>query len=347
MKFAGINMHKKLKELAKLVDCNINGNEELEITGVADIETAKPGEITFLADKRQIKALSATKASAAVVPFDIEDAPLPTIQVKDPYLAIAHIHTLFLKRPFRATGIHDRAVIGSDCQLSDNISIGAMVVIGDHVEIGDRVEIHPGVVIEDNVIIGDDTVLHANVFIGKDCQLANRIIIHAGTVIGADGFGYAADALGHHIKRPQVGFVQIDDDVEIGANCSIDRATFGKTWIKRGCKIDNLVQIGHNVAIGEDSIIVSQAGIAGSSSLGTGVILGGQVGISGHVKIGDRVMVGAKSGVHGNLADHEIVSGYPAFSHKLWLRVCALMMRLPELFKDVRAIKRQLKKQEK
>ncbi|NOX25944.1 MAG: UDP-3-O-(3-hydroxymyristoyl)glucosamine N-acyltransferase, partial [Deltaproteobacteria bacterium] len=253
----------------------------------------------------------------------------------------------FVHQPFSATGVHPTAIVGNACRLSADISIGPTAIIGNRVKIGNRVTIHPGVVIGDDARIGDDTVLHANVNIGHYCKLGKRIIIHAGTVVGADGFGYATDQYGHHLKRPQVGFVQIDDDVEIGANSCLDRATFGRTWVKRGCKIDNLVQIGHNAVIGEDSLIVSQAGVAGSSTLGTGVILGGQVGVSGHLKLGNRVMVGAKSGVHGNLTDNEVVSGYPAFSHKLWLRVCAIIPRLPELFRDVRALKRQCKEQEK
>jgi UDP-3-O-[3-hydroxymyristoyl] glucosamine N-acyltransferase len=340
-------MIKKLTELAQLANCDLNGAEEIEITGVADLKSAQAGDITFLTDARQINDLATTKATAAVVPEKIKDATIPIIRAKDPYLAIALIHNLFENRPFSATGIHTSVVIGDDCKLPAEVSIGPMVVIGKRVKIGDRVIIHPGVVIGDDAHIGSDTELHANVTVGHNCKLGKRVIVHAGTVIGSDGFGYATDQYGHHVKRPQVGFVQIDEDVEIGANSCLDRATFGRTWVKRGCKIDNLVQIAHNTVIGEDSIIVSQAGVAGSSTLGTGVIIGGQVGVSGHLKIGNRVMVGAKSGVHSNVPDNEVVSGYPAFSHKLWLRVCAIIPRLPQLFKDVRKIKHQLTEQGK
>lgn len=337
-------MIRTLTELAKLVNGEIIGDGQLEITGVSDLEAAKPGDITFLVDVQQYSSLSKTKASAAVVSEANIQSPIPVLKVKDPYLAMALIHNIFLERSFTATGIHPSSHVGENCQLSSEISIGPMSVIGDRVKIGDRVIIHPGVVIGDDAQIGDDTEIHANVCIGHKCKLGNRIIIHAGTVIGADGFGYATDQNGRHVKRPQVGIVQIDDDVEIGANSCVDRATFGRTWIKSGCKIDNLVQVAHNVEIGDNSLIVSQAGIAGSSKLGSGVILGGQVGVSGHLTLGNRVMAGAKSGIHNNLPDNEVVSGYPAFSHKLWLKACAVIPRLPELFKDVRALKRQINK---
>ncbi len=329
----------KLIELAKLVDGTLVGPGDIAVSRLMDLESAVEGDITFLT-KDDPARLAATRASAVVVPEGVTGAGRPVIQTSDPNLSAALIHQQLLKRPFTAAGINAGAHIGRDCRLAAEISISPLVVIGDRVRIGRRTVIHPGVVIGDEARIGDDVVLHANVNIGAGCLLGNRVIIHPGSVIGADGFGYATAADGRHFKRPQVGIVQIDDEVEIGANACLDRATFGRTWIKRGTKIDNLVQIAHNVVIGEDSLIVSQAGVAGSSSLGRGVILGGQVGVSGHVKLGNRVMAGAKSGIHNDIADNEVVSGYPAISHRLWLRVCAILPRLPELVREVRALKR-------
>ena len=334
---------KTLKELAELVDGRLEGDGSIVVTGVADLESARHGQVTFLAQEKNIAMLSLCQAAAAVVPISSrEDYPLPVIRVPDPYLAIAKIHTLFLAQPFKATGIDSRAVVGHDCQIPTEISIGPLVAVGNRVEFGQRVTVEPGVVIGDDVQIGEDTTLKANVTVGAGTIIGKRVMVHAGTVIGSDGFGYATDKLGHHIKRPQVGIVQIDDDVEIGSNVCIDRATFGKTWIKRGVKIDNLVQIAHNVVIGEDSIIVAQVGISGSTTLGIGVVLGGQVGVAGHLSIGDRVMAAAKTGIHADLPGKAVVSGFPAISHPLWLRISSLLVKLPELFKEVRALRKQI-----
>ena len=335
-------MKKTLAALAELVGGRLVGDGSISVSGVADLEFAHSGQLTFLTHEKNIDLLSSSQASAAVVPFSDRDYALPVIQVRDPSLAIAIIHTHFLAEPFQAKGIDSRAVVGDDCQIPDAVAIGPLVVIGNRVVLGQRVTIEPGVVIGDEVVINDDTTLKANVTVGRGTIIGRRVIVHSGTVIGSDGFGYATDQLGHHFKRPHVGIVQIDDDVEIGANVCIDRATFGKTWIKRGAKIDNLVQIAHNVIVGEDSIIVSQVGISGSTTLGVGVVLGGQAGVAGHLQIGDWVMAAAKTGVHANLPAKAVVSGFPAISHQLWLRVSTLLVKLPELVKDVRTMKKQI-----
>lgn len=331
-----------LAELAELVGGTLAGDGTVVVHGVADLDSAQSDQLTFLVQEKNIELLRQSQAAAAVVPISAATYDRPVIQVGDPYLAMAKIHTLFLARPFQAKGVDARAVVGSDCRIPAAVDIGPLAVLGDRVTLGERVTIGPGVVIGEGVTIGDDTTLKANVTVGHGTRIGCRVIIHAGTVIGSDGFGYATDHLGHHVKRPQVGIVQIDDDVEIGANVSIDRATFGKTWIKRGSKIDNLVQIAHNVVVGEDSILVAQVGISGSTTLGTGVILAGQVGVAGHLQIGDRVRAAAKTGIHENLPAKAQVAGFPAIAHPLWLRISALMIKLPELVKEIRTLKKQV-----
>lgn len=333
---------RKLSQLAELVQGEVLGNPKVTICGVADIASAGPDEITFVTDVTKCEQISATKAAAVVVPQQVDEADKPIIKVRDPYLAIALIHNYFIRKPFVAAGINSKAEIGADCRMPAEVSIAPMVVLGDRVTLGERVALHPGVVIGDDVTIGDDTVLYANVTVYAKSLIGSRVIIHSGAVIGSDGYGYAADEHGHHVKRPHVGIVQIDDDVEIGANVCIDRATFGRTWVQRGAKIDNLVQLGHNVVVGEDSLLVAQVGVAGSTHLGNGVVMGGQVGVGGHLRLGDGVMVAAKSGVHNNQENGAVIAGIPAISHKKWLRASTAFSRLPELVKDVRELKKKL-----
>jgi UDP-3-O-[3-hydroxymyristoyl] glucosamine N-acyltransferase len=262
--------------------------------------------------------------------------------VRNPYLAVARIHALFVEEPFVATGIDARAVVGQDCHIPAEVAISPLVYLGNRVRLGQRVTLHPGVVVYDDAVIGDDVVLYANVTIGHHCRVGNRVIIHSGAVIGSDGFGYATDEKGRHVKRPQVGMVQIDADVEIGANACIDRATFGKTWIKRGTKIDNLVQLGHNVIIGEDALLVAQVGMSGSVTTGSNVVIGGQVGLAGHIHLGDRVMIAAKSGVTKSLEPGVMVGGIPAIPQKNWLRSSAAYAQLPEMVRELRELKRKV-----
>ena len=331
-----------LAELAALVQGELLGDPALLIDGVADLESAGPGQLSFLAEVKRLGQLSDCKASAVLVPLAVSDSPLPAIRVKNPYLAVARIHSLFVDIPFVAGGISSQAVIGDDCRIPAQVTISPFVSVGQRVRLGERVMLHPGVVLYDDVVLGDDVVVHANVTIGRGCLIGNRVIIHPGAVIGSDGYGYATDGHGHHVKRPQVGIVQIDDDVEIGANTCVDRATFGVTRVQRGTKIDNLVQVGHNVVIGEDCLLVGQVGIAGSTSLGHGVVMGGQSGAGGHIHLGDRVMVAAMSGVHNNLEPGVVVAGIPAIPHRNWLRASAAHARLPELVKEIRELKRQV-----
>ncbi len=331
-----------LAELAKKVEGEVLGDENVLITGFSSLDQAKAGDITFIAKVKGNECLVNTAASAILVPENIMACILPAIKVKDPYLASAIAHNFFLEEEFVAKGIHPRAWVGEDCQLDDEITVMANATIGDRVRIGARTVIYPGVCIGNDVVIGDDCTIHANVTIEEKCLLGNRVILHAGTVIGSDGFGYVADSQGRHIKRPQVGIVVIGDDVEMGANCCVDRATFGITEIKSGSKFDNLVQVAHNVDIGENCILVAQVGIAGSTRLGRNVVLGGKVAVGGHLTLEDGVMVAGRAGVHSDLSAGAVVGGFPAIPIKQWRRSAAIYGKLPELRKEVRRLEKDL-----
>jgi UDP-3-O-[3-hydroxymyristoyl] glucosamine N-acyltransferase len=331
-----------LAELARMVDGELAGNPEIVIDSLADLATAGAGQISFLVKQSEAASLAETKAEAVIVPLAIDTADKPLIRVKNPYMAAAVIQNHFLQEPFQATGIHATAHIGNDCIIPDAVSIYPMVAIGDRVKLGERVTIKPGVVVGDDVEIGDDSILFANVTVYHSCTIGKRVHIHSGAVIGSDGFGFATDEQGNHVKWPHIGMVQIDDDVDIGANVTIDRGTFGKTHIMQGARIDNLVQLGHNVKIGENSVVVAQVGIAGSASLGRNVVLGGQVGVKGHIHLGDGVMVAAKSGVHNNQSKGSIIAGIPAIPHKNWLKASMTIAKLPEMYKDIRELKNKI-----
>lgn len=330
-----------LENVAEMVAGELLGEGDVVITNLASLESAGPGELTFLVKSSDVSILDESKAAAALVPMEVDSVQhIPVIRVKDPYLASALVHNHVLARPFEAAGIHQQAFVGNNCTISANITIGPMVTIGNRVTIGDRVTIEPGCVLGNDVVIGDDVTLKANVTIYEKCILANRITIHSGTVIGSDGYGYATDAMGNHVKRPQVGCVRIDDDVEIGANVCVDRGAFGDTWIQSGAKIDNQTQIAHNVVIGPNSLIVAQVGIAGSTVLGRNVVIGGKAGINGHIHLDDQVMVAAHSGVHGSLPKGAKVGGAPAFDVRKWARATAVFAKLPDMYSELRKLKK-------
>lgn len=333
-----------LAELAALVDGQVRGDSSLKVSALNGIEYAGPGEITFILQAKQVEALTECGATACLVPEDVTEASLPVIAVARPELAAALIHNHLLEEPFTAKGVHPTAVVGEGCSIPQQVIIGPQACLGDRVQLGERVTIHPGVVIGDDVTIGDDTILHANVTVAGRCTIGSRVILHHGAVIGSDGFGFVTDARGFHIKKPQVGTVRIDDEVEIGANACVDRAAFGTTWIKAGARIDNLVMVAHNVVVGENSVLVSQVGIAGSTTLGRNVVLGGKVGVNGHVTLGDGVMAAAMSGVHNDQPDGAVIGGAPAFDAKKWARATAAYTRLPEVVKEVRRLKREVER---
>lgn len=332
-----------LENLADMVQGEVIGDKNLLVRGFKPLDSAGPDDISFLAKVKNVELLETTGAGAVIVPLGVEAADMSIIRVKDPYLAVAIIHSYFVKEPFVAKGIHPRADIGDDCRLAAAVTVGPHAVLGDRVTLGERVTIEAGVVIGDDVIIGDDSLIRANVTVYNGCTIGSRVTIHSGTVIGSDGFGYAANERGEHLKRPQVGIVRIDDDVEIGANCCIDRAAYGVTWIKSGVKIDNLVQVAHNVVVGENSLLVAQVGIAGSTTLGRNVVMGGQSATAGHLVIGDQVMVAARGGIHNDQPAGAVLGGAPVLPIKQWAKSCAVFAKLPELQSAVRKNSRALK----
>lgn len=330
-----------LKKLAEAIEGHVIGDADAVIRGVAGIKEAQPGEITFLANAKYAPSLRETKASAVILSKPDPNVSCAQLIVEDPYYAFSRVVSILIEEPYRATGISPLAGIGKNVRLGSDLSIYPFVTIGDRAVIGDRVTLYPGVYIGDETEIGDDSIIHANVSIREKAALGRRVVIHCGTVIGSDGFGFATRK-GRHHKIPQIGTVVIEDDVEIGANVAVDRAAMGKTVIKRGTKIDNLVQIAHNVIVGEDCLIVSQVGISGSAVIGNHVTLAGQTGVAGHLSIGDNVVAGGRAGVTKDIAPNQVVSGYPTLPHRQWLEAQAVFAHLPELRKRIKALEMQL-----
>lgn len=333
----------KLSELAKLIGGEIVGDPDIEISGVSGITEAQAGYITYLHDKKFLKNASAIHASAVIVKDKTELLQTSMLVVKNPQYAYAKALEVFYKKPAEYTGVSDKAFIGENVNLGNNVSVHHFACICDRVVIGSGGTICPGVYIEDGVTIGDNTFIYPNVTIRGNTIIGSNVTIHSGTVIGSDGFGYVLEQ-GRHYKIPQVGGVIIEDSVEIGSNVTIDRGTTGNTIIGSGTKIDNLVQIAHNVKIGSNSIIVSQVGISGSVEIGDSVILAGQVGVRDHVRIGNRAIIGAQSGIGGNIPEGQIYSGSPAIPHKTWLRAQSIYSKLPEYLKRIQELERKLEK---
>lgn len=335
----------KLKDLAETIGASLTGAGEEEITAASPLGEAGPGQISFAADPGHLKEMKTTRAAAVIVPLETPDQHLPLLRAKNPRLAFAKALEALYKRPERPRGISDRAVIGRGSVIGQDPSIHPYAVVDENVRIGDRVTLFPGVYIGNGSVIGDDTVIHPNVSIGHAITIGSRVIIHSGTVIGSDGFGFVTEA-GRHHKIPQVGGVIIGDDVEIGGNCSIDRATLGNTIIRQGTKLDNLVHIAHNVTIGEHCFIAGQVGIAGSSTLGNYVAFGGQVGVADHTTVGDRVMAGGKAVISRDVEAGQVVAGFYAIPLREWLKVQAVLPKLPELKKLISELERRMAKLE-
>ncbi len=339
-------MKKTLKELAELLGGKVVGDGDVEISGVASIDEANPGEITFIANPKYLPKLAQTKASAIIVSPEVTQAEKPLLCVANPYLAFAKVVSLCSSQPYQPKGIDAQAWVSPTAQLGKDLTLYPFVYVGDRCRIGDRVTLYPGVFIGEDSSVGEESILYPNVSIYSRTVIGKRVILHSGVVVGSDGFGYAKDGK-KNVKIPQVGTVEIEDDVEIGSNTTIDRAALGKTIIRRGVKIDNLVQVAHNVIIGEDSIIVAQVGISGSTKIGSNVTLAGQVGVVGHIEIGDNVMVGAQAGVTHDLPANQGYVGSPALPHREFLRAITVFPKLPEMKKTLNEIEKRLKELEK
>jgi len=339
-------MKKTLNEIAKLIDGEVIGNGDILITGASGIREATEGDITFLANSKYSPLMDKTRAAAIITSADAQGTAKPIILTQNPSLAFIKIISMFTADyAGHPSGIDYTAVIGKNVSLGKDVTIGAYSVIGDNVTIGDNTIIYAGCYIGHHTKIGSQTLIYPHVSIRERISIGSRVIIHSGAVIGSDGFGFIMIKEAHH-KIPQVGIVQINDDVEIGANVTIDRARFDKTVIGRGTKIDNLVQIGHNVVIGENSLIVAQVGIAGSTIVGNNVTLGGQAGIVGHITIGDNVIVTGQSGVAKSVPADTMVSGYPARPFMTTQRVNASLQNLPKLFNLVKELKKKIEELE-
>ncbi len=336
-----------LQELASLTGARLKGDPSIRIYGLDSIEEARADQLSFLSDERFLPLISDCKAAALIVPPALEHLDRPLLISSQPYLAMARAAQLFAEPPYLPTGVHPTAFVGEDAHLASGVRIGPMVHVGRRCRIGEGSRVYGGAYLGGEVEVGDHCLIYPGVTILDRCRIGNRVIIHSGTVIGSDGFGFAQDEKGRHVKIPQTGIVQVDDDVEIGANCTLDRAAFGRTWIQHGTKIDNLVQIAHNVVIGEHSIVIAQVGISGSTCLGKHVVLAGQVGVVGHLEIGDGARVGAQSGVGRNVKAGEDVSGSPAMPHKEWLKMTVNVRRLPQLKEELRQLKMKVQALEK
>ncbi|CAH2030521.1 UDP-3-O-(3-hydroxymyristoyl)glucosamine N-acyltransferase [Trichlorobacter ammonificans] len=330
-----------LQELADYLGGVVHGDGAVRVSGLAPLDNAGPDKVTFLANPKYAAKVAETGAGGVLMAPGNERYGRNVIELANPYLGFAKLLTLFYTAPHPALGVLEGATVGSGTTLGEGISIYPGAVVGNNVGIGDRTVIHPGAVIYDGVTIGSDCVIHANAVVRERCRIGNRCKLQPGAVIGSDGFGYAPDGSSYY-PIPQIGIVVLEDDVEIGANTTIDRAALEVTLIKRGTKLDNLVQVAHNCRIGEDCMIVSQVGIAGSSTIGNHVTLAGQVGVVGHVSIGDNVIVGAQGGVPGSLAGNAYYSGSPAMPHKEWLRTMGTLPKLPEMRKKLAELEKKI-----
>jgi UDP-3-O-[3-hydroxymyristoyl] glucosamine N-acyltransferase len=332
----------RLRDIAERLECRLEGDGEIDIRGVAGIEQARAGDLTFFVNPKYAVQLRQTQASAVILGERAEPAPCAMLRAANPYLAFARAVELFSPRPALAQGVHRLADVAASASIAPDASIGPFVSIGDGVRIGSRTRVYPHVTIGEGAIVGDDCVLHARVSLRERVTLGHRVVVQDGAVIGSDGFGFAQRADGTHHKIPQIGGVVVEDDVEIGANTTIDRPAVGETRIGAGTKIDNLVQIAHGVKIGRDTLLAAQVGIAGSTTLEDRVTLAGQVGVAGHLTLGKGVIATAQTGIPNSVEAGSFVSGYPAIPNRDWLKSSAVFRKLPELRRSVSDLDRRL-----
>lgn len=336
----------KLREIARRLECRLEGDGEIEIRRVAAIDEAGPGDLTFFTNVKYAPQLRTTAASAVILSDDAEAAPCAMLRVPHPYFAFAKAVELFVGDERPAPGIDASAHVASSAVVSPEAFIGPFAVIGDDVRIGARTIVHAHAVVAHGAHIGDDCVIHSRVSIRERVQIGNRVIVQDGAVIGSDGFGFARRPDGTHHKIPQIGGVIIEDDVEVGANAAIDRPAVGETRIGAGTKIDNLVQIAHGVTIGRDVLLAAQVGIAGSTTVEDRVTLAGQVGVSGHITIGQGAIATAQTGIPNSVEPGAFISGYPAIANRDWLKSSAIFRKLPELRKIVADLQARLERLE-
>jgi UDP-3-O-[3-hydroxymyristoyl] glucosamine N-acyltransferase len=335
----------KVQEIASFINAKIIGDSSIEIENVTKIESAKAGDLTFLYLSSYEKYFENTKASAIIVKNDFIKSrkDITYLEVNSPEKAFFSVIKKYFSPEFSLSGIDSTAFISQSVKIGKNVSVGKNVIISEGCIIGDNTKIYHNTVILENTEIGDNCLIFPNVNVRENCKIGNRVIIHSGTVIGSDGFGFSPDEKGVYQKIPQIGNVIIEDDVELGSNVSVDRAAIGSTIIKRGCKIDNLVQIAHNVIIGEDTVISAQAGISGSTKIGNHCILAGQAGLVGHIEIGDNVVITAQAGVSKSLLKPGYYSGTPASEIKSYQKLHAQLRYVPDYIEEIKNLKAEIK----
>lgn len=332
------------KQISQVIQGRVEGDENAIVNTFAKIEEGKEGAISFLSNPKYSHYLYTTKSTIVLLDDNfVLDKPVTTtlIRVKNAYEAVAKLLQIYESAKSKKKGIDSLAYIASSAMIGEDVYIGPFCYIGDNVKIGDGCYIHPHVVIEDNCKIGDNAIIYPNVTIYHDCIIKNNVILHAGCVIGADGFGFAPSSDGYN-KIPQIGIVTIEDDVEIGSNTCVDRSTMGSTYIRKGVKLDNLVQIAHNTDIGENTVMSAQVGIAGSTTVGQWCMFGGQVGVAGHIHIGNKVFLGAQSGVPGSLKDNQTLIGTPPMPQRSFFKSQAIFQRLPEIYKQLNKLQKEV-----
>ena len=334
----------KLGEIAQRLNCRLEGDAGTEITGVAGIEPAEAGQLTFLSNPRYRRAVQVTRASAILVAGAVELGPRPgmpplaALRSENPYLDFARAIELFYRPPRYSPGVHPTAVVAASAQIGPGAHIGPYCFVDEEVQIGHNAVLHSFVTIYRGARLGDDFFAHSHAVVREGCQIGHRVILQNGAVVGGDGFGFARQADGRWYKMQQAGIAVVEDDVEVQANACVDRATIGETRIRRGAKLDDLVLVGHASKVGEDTLLCGQVGLAGSTTVGNRCMLAGQVGAAGHLKIGDGAVITSQSGLPNDVPAGAVYSGYPAVENKQWLRNVAALNRLPELLKTVREL---------
>ena len=337
------------RQIAQVINGEIIGNENVTVNSFSKIEEGKPGSISFLANPKYTHYIYNTKASIVLIDKNaILEKPVETtlIKVNNAYECIAKLLQMYEATKPKKTGIDPLAFVSTNAKIGKNCYIGAFAYVGDNVSIGDNTQIYPHTTICENTTIGESCTLYPNVTVYHGSLIGDRVILHAGSVIGSDGFGFAPSTNGYD-KIPQIGVVTIENDVEIGANTCIDRSTMGSTYIRKGVKLDNLVQIAHNTDIGENTVMSAQVGVAGSTKVGQWCMFGGQVGLAGHIVIGNEVFLGAQSGVPGNIKDNQQLIGTPPMKQRPYFKSQAVFRRLPELYKQINDLQKQVEELQK